>query len=116
MPEAESQSLKSELAESRELLARHGAVLAERLNVASRVRQHFQRHLVAWLATAATLGLLMTVRRRRRSEVRTVLKAVPSPEARAGFFGKAAKVALEFAGPALVAWARRRFTKATPPK
>ncbi len=110
-------SLTAELAAARAELTGYTAALRCDLDLGARIKRGVARNRAAWFGGAAVLGLLLSKipPLRRKAPVR---KSAARNDATAAA-GKAAfgltvlKFGLDFAKPALMAWAKRRFIPST---
>lgn len=111
MPEIEPESLKRELARSRDELLHHKAALAEQLNLGKRVQQNFRRHSLTWLTSGAAVGLIIALCFPRRSQtVKTTRKHYLAPP-KESFVVRFGKFAFEMVAPTLVAFTRRALAR-----
>jgi hypothetical protein len=113
MADAETDKLTRELAESRRRLSLNAAALAERANIARRLRQSVKRKPALWLGAAAVIGLLIAVRRPRARpiEIRTKAALETKQAGKAALAFGAVKIAFDIFRPAITAWARRQVSR-----
>ena len=113
MADTETEALSHALAQSRARLSHHATVLADRANVARRLKRSVKRKPVPWIAAAVVLGLLIAARRPkpRRVEVHTVQASNGKNSGKLAFVLAAGKIALDAFRPAITSWIGQRISQ-----
>lgn len=121
----DKKELSAELAAARSRMTGYVGALRHDLDFGARLKRGVARNPVAWYAGAAVIGLLISripPARRKVVVKASVFKKNDNTEkaGKAAVLLAALKFGLDFAKPALVAWARQRFFsgrgRATPPR
>lgn len=114
----DKQNLAAELANARARMMGYTAAIRRDLDVGARLKSSVAKNTAAWFAGAAVLGLLLSkIPPLRRKVIVEVPSFRSAPVQKAGkmaaFFG-ILKFAADFAKPAIVLWAKRRFVSERP--
>ncbi len=105
--------LIAELARARSSLTANVLALRRDLDFPARAKKAFKSSPLPWLGGAALVGILVARFPRRTKKVVTVSRKkepVLEEAGKAGLLLGALKIAFDFARPALLKWATRRFT------
>lgn len=108
-----AESIKAEIARSRELVERDLRGLRYELDFKRKLRQSFRQQTVVWVAAAALLGTVVVMLPRRKKTVYVDAKGKEKPQKKlleAGFLLGALRIAVTLLRPALMNFIKQKMT------
>ena len=112
-PNQSSEPLNTELARSRERVARDLRGLRYEMDVPGKMRRSFQEQTIVWVAAAAVLGTVLVVLPRARKKISVGASGSDKPAKKlieTGFLLGALKIAATLLRPALISFVRQKMT------